>query len=63
MEQVKRESFELTKVKLVKKGGLDCHFEVEEQLGDEIFHESFHIGSTKDMHPDLTPAIPMLKPR
>jgi len=61
MEKVKKESFNLTKVKVIKKGGLDCHFEVEEKLGEEIFHEAFHLNSTKDMHPDLFAAFNQLK--
>lgn len=58
----KKESFKLSKVKLVKDGGLDCHFEVEEVLGQEVYTEKYHTESSKDLHPDLASCFNGLKP-
>lgn len=58
----KKESFKLSKVKLIKDGGLDCHFEVEEVSGQEVYLEKYHTESSKDLHPDLSSKFLELKP-
>lgn len=56
-----KSSFKLGKVKLVKDGGLDVVFQVEEQIGQEVYTEKYHTESTKDIHPDLIKAISGMK--
>lgn len=53
MKKPSRKNFKISKVKLLKDGGLDCHFETEEVYGDETFTEKLHSESSKDVHPDL----------
>lgn len=55
-------NFTLNKVKLVKNGGLDVHFEVVEVFGDETYTNKYHIESAKDIHPDLAKQFQMLRP-
>ena len=62
MKKPKRETFKLTKIKLLKDGGLDCIFEVEETYGLETFKEKLHAESSKDIHPDLRDKFKELKP-
>lgn len=45
--------FSLSKVKLLKDGGLDVHFEVTEVVGNESYTNKYHVLSAKDIHPDL----------
>lgn len=62
MKKPRRESFKLSKIKLLKDGGLDCIFEVEETYGSEIFKEKLHSESSKDVHPDLRNKFKELTP-
>ena len=55
-------NFTLNKVKLVKNGGLDVHFEVVEVFGDETYTNKYHIESAKDIHPDLAKQFKLLRP-
>ena len=55
-------AFSLSKVKLIKDGGLDTHFEVKETLSSEIYLEKYHNETGKDVHPDLKKCFDMLKP-
>ena len=55
-------AFSLSKVKVITDGGLDVHFEVEEVCGAEIYRESYHVSSTKEIHPDLQKLFDKLKP-
>ena len=48
-----KEKFSLAKVKLLKDGGLDVHFEVTEVVGNESYTNKYHVLSAKDIHPDL----------
>lgn len=48
-----KEKFSLSKVKLLKDGGLDIHFEVTEVVGNESYTNKYHVLSAKDIHPDL----------
>ena len=48
-----KEKFSLSKVKLLKDGGLDVHFEVTEVVGNESYTNKYHVLSAKDIHPDL----------
>lgn len=57
-----KESFKLSKVKLVKDGGLDCHFQVDETIGQEVYQEKYHTESAKDLHPDLASCFNSLHP-
>lgn len=45
--------FSLSKVKLLKDGGLDVHYEVTEVVGNESYTNKYHVLSAKDIHPDL----------
>lgn len=45
--------FSLSKVKLLKNGGLDVHYEVTEAIGNESYCNKYHVESAKDVHPDL----------
>lgn len=62
MNQPKQECFELLKAKLVKDGGLDCQFEINETFKDQTFYEKYHNESSKDIHPDLVSLFKDLKP-
>lgn len=55
-------NFALSKVKVVKDGGLDVHFEVTETVGNESYTNKYHIESAKDIHPDLRKCFKDLKP-
>lgn len=48
-----KEKFSLSKVKLLKDGGLDVHYEVTEVVGNESYTNKYHVLSAKDIHPDL----------
>lgn len=54
--------FTLTKVKLIKDGGLDVHYEVIEQVGNETYSNHYHVESGKDVHPDLRNCFKRLTP-
>lgn len=54
--------FTLTKVKLIKDGGLDVHYEVIEQVGNETCSNHYHVESGKDVHPDLRNCFKRLTP-
>lgn len=53
MQVPTKEKFSLAKVKLLKDGGLDVHFEVTEVVGNESYTNKYHVLSAKDIHPDL----------
>lgn len=55
-------NFALSKVKAIKDGGLDVHFEVQETVGQEIYTEKYHMESAKDIHPDLRQCFKDLRP-
>lgn len=61
-----KEKFSLSKVKLLKDGGLDVHYEVTEVVGNESYTESYtnkyHVLSAKDIHPDLRSLFNDLRP-
>lgn len=48
-----KERFSLSKVKLLKNGGIDVHYEVTEIVGNESYTNKYHVLSAKDIHPDL----------
>lgn len=45
--------FALSKVKMLKDGGIDVHYEVTENVGSESYTNKYHVESAKDVHPDL----------
>ena len=55
-------NFALSKVKIVKDGGLDVHFEVTETIGNESYTNKYHVESAKDIHPDLRGCFKELRP-
>lgn len=55
-------AFALSKVKILKNGGLDVHYEVTETIGNEIYINKYHVESTKDIHPDLRDCFNRLRP-
>lgn len=55
-------AFLLSKVKVISGGGLDVHFEVEEVCGAEVYRETYHLSSSKEIHPDLKKLFDQLKP-
>ena len=57
-----RKKFELSKVKLLKDGGLDVHYEVTEVVGNESYTNKYHVLSAKDIHPDLRKLFNDLRP-
>lgn len=57
-----KKQFNLKKVKLLNEGGIDCHFEVMQTMGNETYNEKYHMESAKDVHPDLKKQISRLKP-
>lgn len=62
MNKPKKDSFKVSKVKLITNGGLDCHFETETSESSEIFHDKYHAESSKDIHPDLRQKFKELRP-
>lgn len=57
-----KEKFSLSKVKLLKDGGLDVHYEVTEVVGNESYTNKYHVLSAKDIHPDLRKLFKALCP-
>lgn len=55
-------SFALSKVKMLKDGGLDVHYEVTETIGNESYTNKYHVESAKDIHPDLRECFDRLRP-
>lgn len=55
-------AFALSKVKTLKDGGLDVHYEVTETIGNERYTNKYHVGSAKDIHPDLRDCFNRLRP-
>lgn len=55
-------SFALSKVKTLKDGGLDVHYEVTETIGNESYTNKYHVESAKDIHPDLRKCFDRLRP-
>jgi hypothetical protein len=55
-------SFALSKVKTLKDGGLDVHYEVTEAIGNESYTNKYHVESAKDIHPDLRDCFDRLCP-
>lgn len=55
-------SFALSKVKTLKDGGLDVHYEVTETIGNESYTNKYHVESAKDIHPDLRKCFDCLRP-
>lgn len=55
-------AFALSKVKTLKDGGLDVHYEVTETIGDESYTNKYHVESAKDIHPDLRDCFDCLRP-
>ena len=49
----KENQFDLSKVKLLKDGGIDVHYEVTEVIATESYTNQYHVTSAKDIHPDL----------
>lgn len=62
MKTVSEKAFSLSKVKVIRGGGLDVNFEVEEAIGAEIYLENYHLASSKEIHPDLQKLFDRLKP-
>lgn len=56
------EKFSLSKVKLLKDGGLDVHYEVTEVVDNESYTNKYHVLSAKDIHPDLRNSFNDLRP-
>lgn len=55
-------AFALSKVKTLKDGGLDVHYEVTETIGNESYANKYHVKSAKDIHPDLRDCFDRLRP-
>lgn len=55
-------AFALSKVKTLKDGGLDVHYEVTETIGNESYTNKYHVESAKDIHPDLRNCFDHLRP-
>lgn len=54
-------AFALSKVKTLKDGGLDVHYEVIETIGNESYTNKYHVESAKDIHPDLRDCFDRLR--
>ena len=57
-----KKAFALSKVKTLKDGGLDVHYEVTETNGNESYTNKYHVESAKDIHPDLRDCFNRLRP-
>lgn len=56
------QAFTLSKIKLLKNGGIDIHYELNESSGDSVYNTKHHVESAKDVHPDLRNLLTMLRP-
>lgn len=56
------QQFALAKVKLIKDGGINVHYEVTEVVGAESYTNKYHVESAKDIHPDLKDCFDRLRP-
>lgn len=57
-----KKAFALSKVKTLKDGGLDVHYEVTETVGNESYTNKYHVESAKDIHPDLKRCFDSMRP-
>lgn len=57
-----KKNFTLSKVKIVKDGGLDVHYDAAEAAGNEVYIDNVHRTSAKDIHPDLKQLFKDLSP-
>lgn len=57
-----KKAFALSKVKALKGGKLDVHYEVTETIGNESYTNKYHVESAKDIHPDLRDCFDRLRP-
>lgn len=57
-----KDKFSLSKVKTLKDGGLDVHYEVTEVVGNESYTNKYYVESSKDIHPDLRKLFERLCP-
>lgn len=57
-----KKNFRLSKIKLVKDGGLDVHYDVTETISNESYCNKYHVESAKDIHPDLRDLFERLCP-
>lgn len=57
-----KKAFALSKVKTLKDGGFDVHYEVTETVGNESYTNKYHVNSAKDIHPDLRNCFDRLRP-
>lgn len=48
-----KDKFSLSKVKLIRDGGLDVTYDVTEVVGNESYTNKYHVENVKDVHPDL----------
>lgn len=55
-------NFQLTKVNISDKKGVDIHYEITEIVGDETYANKHHVTSAKDVHPDLKKLLKNLRP-
>lgn len=55
-------NFTLTKVKLIKDGGLDVHYDVAESAGSDVYVNRYHVECLKDIHPDLDKLFKRMRP-
>lgn len=58
----KENQFALSKVKLLKDGGIDVHYEVTEVIATESYTNQYHVTSAKDIHPDFQSLFDDLAP-
>ena len=56
------DAFTLSKVKFLKGGGLDVHYEVTEVIDGENYKNKYHVECAKDIHPDLLSLFDQLTP-
>lgn len=54
--------FSLSKVKLIKDGGLDVTYEVTETISDETYVNKYHVENSKEPHPDLVKCLKAMRP-
>ena len=57
-----KKAFALSKVKLLKDGGLNAQYEVVETIGTESYTNNYVIESAKEIHPDLRECFDKLRP-
>lgn len=57
-----KENFNLTKLNISSKKGVNIHYDVSRIVGESVFNEKIHIESQETPHPDMLRLLKSLRP-